>query len=121
MSTTEHEIATVEELSNDGDYVIEEVKGQEIAVFRIEGEYYAVANYCIHQGGPVCEGGELTGHLDVAENDWDWTYEKEGKIISCPWHAWKFDVTSGKNIADERYSVPTYDVIVRDDTVFVKR
>jgi len=116
----EYWIASVEELAEDGSRVIEEIEGQEIAVFHIDGEYYALANYCVHQGGPVCEGG-LTGRTGVGEDGWELTFEDEGKIITCPWHHWQFDVTTGKDIACNRYTIPTYDVRVEDGEVYVVR
>lgn len=119
MSKTEHKIASTDELANDGDVAIEEVRGQEIAVFRVDGEYHAIANYCVHQGGPLCENRELTGSLTV--EDGKWAYEKEGQVVTCPWHAWKFDVVTGKNVSDERYRVPTYDVVVKDGDILVRR
>src|SRR5262245_38592966 len=40
----------------DGDRRIVFVGNNEIGVFREGGEYYAYSNYCLHQGGPACEG-----------------------------------------------------------------
>jgi len=107
-------------MENDGDRVIEEIDGQEIAVFRVDGEFYAVANYCVHQGGPLCEGG-LTGRTGIGEDGWTWTFEDEGKIITCPWHHWQFDVTTGVNTSSDRYRVPTYEAFVEDGEVYVSR
>lgn len=118
--TSEYRIATVDELENDGDRVIEEIEGQEIAVFRFDGEFFAVANYCVHQGGPLCEGA-LTGQTGIGEDGWTWTFEDDGKIITCPWHHWQFDVTTGVNTSSDKYRVPTYDVHVKDGEIFVSR
>lgn len=117
---TRHRIAAEEELSEDGSRVIAAVDGLEIAVFRIGGELYAAANYCVHQGGPLCEGG-LRGRYGVSDGDYEWTYDTTEKNIVCPWHGWKFDLTTGKNINDSRYTVPTYDVEVDDGGVYVVR
>jgi nitrite reductase/ring-hydroxylating ferredoxin subunit len=113
-------IADVSEFDGDGSRVIEEVRGQEIAVFRHDGEFYALANYCVHQSGPLCEGG-LTGYSDVAEDMWDWEFDTEEKYLSCPWHGWVFDITTGRNAKDDSYAVPTYEVEVADGEVFVHR
>lgn len=117
---TKHLIADESELSSDGERVIAEVEGQEIAVFRHEGEYYAVANYCIHQAGPLCEGG-LTGATTLGDDGWDWIYDDEEKYIACPWHGWMFDITTGRSPKDERYAVPTYDVEVEDGSIYLVR
>lgn len=118
MSTTRHKVADVEELPEDGSRVITEVAGKEIAIFRLDGEYYGMLNYCCHQSGPLCEG-ELTGYMTGGDDGWEWVYHSEEKIINCPWHCWRFDVTTGQNIDDARYSVPTYDIEREDGQLFV--
>jgi nitrite reductase/ring-hydroxylating ferredoxin subunit len=109
-----HRVGTTDQISAAGENIVAEVDGQEVAVYNVDGEYHAIANYCIHQAGPLCEGGELTGQMAATEDD-EWEYTDDGKIVKCPWHAWTFDVTTGKNTRDERYSVPTYDVDVTED------
>lgn len=113
-----HEVATTDDLDGDGSRIITEIEGQEIAVFRLRGEYHAIANYCVHQGGPLCEG-ELRKELDVGDDGWIWEYTSEEKFITCPWHGWRFDVQSGENNIDPRYRVPTYDVEVEDGRLYV--
>ncbi|PSQ17540.1 (2Fe-2S)-binding protein [Halobacteriales archaeon QS_8_69_26] len=101
----------------DGDRVIAEIDGREIAVFRVNGELYALLNYCTHQGGPVCEG-LLSGTLGMDE-DGTFTWDREGKVIACPWHGWEFDITDGYHLASERYRIPTYPVTERDGQIYV--
>lgn len=115
-----HRVADVEEFADDGSRVLAEVEGIEVAVFRVEGDYHAVANHCVHQGGPVCEG-ELRGRTTVADDGWNWEYDETEKHVVCPWHGWLFDVTTGASPDDDRYVVPTYDVTVEDGEVFVDR
>lgn len=114
-----HRIATTEELSPPGAYVIEEVRGREVAVFNVDGTYRAVLNFCAHQGGPLCEGG-LTEELVTDEDGWEWRFDGSRKLIRCPWHNWAYDVETGRNVSDDRYRVPTYDVDVRDADVYVR-
>ena len=54
-----------------------EVQGKKIALFNLEGKYYAIDNTCTHRGGPLAEG------------------ELEGDEVTCPWHGAKFKITSG--------------------------
>ena len=115
-----YEVATVDELSEDGSRILTEIKGLEIAVFRFDGEYYAVANFCVHQSGPLCEG-PLEGNYTMDDDQWGWNYDDAEKNITCPWHGWMFDITNGENIKDSRYKVPTYDVVVEDGTIYVVR
>lgn len=98
--------------------IITEIRGKEIAVFRVDGEYHGVLNYCVHQAGPLCEG-RVTGDTEIAEDGWTWKSTREDEVISCPWHAWKFDITDGECIDDDQYSVPTYDVEVEDGEIYV--
>jgi len=114
-----HQIASTDEFE-EGSRVIADVSGREIAVFEYDGTYHAVANHCIHQSGPLCEGA-LQGRQEynVDNGDWEWTYDDDPSVIVCPWHAWRFDITSGKNIDDDRYRVPTYDVEIDDGNVYV--
>jgi len=57
----------------------------EIAVFNIDGKYYAISNTCQHQGGPLSEG----------------ILDSEKKVVTCPWHAWKYSVIDGKHHTKE--------------------
>ena len=117
---TRHRIAPVADLEEPGDRIVVEVDGQEIGVFNVNGEYHAVPNFCPHQAGPLCQG-PVTGRMAVGDDGWEWTYEQEGEIVTCPWHGWKFDLTTGVNIKDDGYAVPTYPVTVEDGVIYVDR
>lgn len=117
MSQDKVKLADVSEFSGDGSRVITEVDGQEVAIIYYDGEYYGMANYCIHQSGPLCEGA-LTGTVEMADDGWDWSFDAEEKYISCPWHGWMFDITTGESAKDSRLRVPTFDVAVEDGSVF---
>ena len=43
----------------------------------------------------------------------------EGKIVTCPWHGWQYDVTTGKVLQNPTVGVACYAVEVRDGEVFV--
>lgn len=62
----------------EGSVRVYQVGTREIAVFHIQGRYYAVDNVCPHRGGPIAEG------------------ERKGTVVTCPWHAWSFEVTTGQ-------------------------
>lgn len=113
-----HQVATTDELPSEGSRVIVEVEGREIAIFCVDGEFQAVLNFCVHQGGPLCEG-RLTGRAVVGDDGWEWEYDETEKHLLCPWHGWMFDVTTGTCVDAERYTVPTYEVEVEDEDVFV--
>lgn len=118
MSATRYYVTEVSEVPDDGDKVIVDIEGREIAIFNVKGEYHALLNFCVHQGAPLCEG-QTTGESTVAE-DGTWIYDRSKRLISCPWHAWRFDIETGENVQDDRYAVPTYGVEVEDDQLYVK-
>jgi nitrite reductase (NADH) small subunit len=77
-----------------GSGMVAEVNGQTIALFNVEGTYYAVGNTCVHRGGPLGEG------------------DLEGDTISCPWHGWEYNVKTGACINNPAASVKSYEVKV---------
>jgi nitrite reductase/ring-hydroxylating ferredoxin subunit len=78
------------------------VGGQAVALFNVGGTFHALAGRCPHRGGPLGEG-----FLD-------------GPRVSCPWHNYTFDVTTGENVVSTDLKVERYEVKVEDGTVFVK-
>lgn len=114
-----HRVVSVDEL-DDRERIIEEVDGVEIAVFRTGDDFHAVLNYCVHQSGPLCEGS-LSGRLVAEPPEFDWEYDDEPCVVTCPWHNWKFDIRTGENIRDDTYNVPTFETEVEDGDVYVIR
>jgi nitrite reductase/ring-hydroxylating ferredoxin subunit len=113
----EHRVASTKDL-DEGSRVIAEIRGREIAVFNYDGEYYAMANYCPHQSGPLCEG-EMTGYATANEDEWEWRYVDDERIVTCPWHGWKFDITNGKIARGSDCRVATYETDVRDGDIYM--
>lgn len=114
-----HRIADITEFEERGARVMVEIGGKEVAVFRVDGEFFALENRCPHQSGPLCEGS-ITHRISINE-DGLIQYDEADSVIQCPWHGWKFDIKSGQNIQSERYAVTTYDVIVEDGEIFVEK
>lgn len=118
---TDHVVAAADEIS-DGERILVQLKGREIGVFYIDGEYYAFANWCAHQSGPCCEG-TLTGTQQASfdRDTLDYTLEwvKEGKILNCPWHGWEYDVTTGECLSRKSVVLPEYPVRVEDGEIIV--
>ena len=78
-----------------------QVGGQAIAIANVSGKFHAINSVCAHEGGPLGEG------------------ELEGQVVSCPWHGWQYDVTTGKVTQNPALGVDCYPVEVRGDDVFV--
>jgi nitrite reductase/ring-hydroxylating ferredoxin subunit len=84
-----------------GSGLVKEVNGQAIALFNVEGAYYAIDNTCVHRGGPLGEG------------------DLEGDTVTCPWHAWQYSVKTGKSLNNPSACVKTYEVKVEGTDVKV--
>ena len=90
---------------------IVEVDGRSIGIFHINGEYFALLNWCPHQGAALCQG-QLWSALE-SDVPGDYQTSRDGEIIACLWHGWEFDIRTGQSWCDpERLRVRAYDVRV---------
>lgn len=78
-----------------------QVSGKAVAIANVAGKLFAINSVCLHHGGPLGEG------------------DLEGSVVSCPWHGWQYDVTTGKLVQEPESSVQCYPVEVRDGSIFV--
>lgn len=78
------------------------VAGQTVALFNVDGTFHALSGRCPHRGGPLGQGFV------------------EGSQVSCPWHNWTFDVTTGENVAGPDLKVARHEVRVENGHVCVK-
>jgi 3-phenylpropionate/trans-cinnamate dioxygenase ferredoxin component len=78
-----------------------QVNGKKLALANVNGQFYAIDNTCLHRGGPLGQG-------DLGE-----------AIVTCPWHGWQYDVTTGKNIQNPAVGVQGFPVELRGEEVFV--
>ncbi|MFQ6004244.1 MAG: Rieske (2Fe-2S) protein [Woeseia sp.] len=76
-----------------------EVSGSRIGLFNVEGRIYAMDDTCAHLGGPLG-----AGTLDAA-------------IVTCPWHGWQYDVSTGACQTDPRVQLACYEVRIEDEQV----
>jgi nitrite reductase/ring-hydroxylating ferredoxin subunit len=105
-----HVVATTDEIPP-GQRKIVEIGGRSIGVFNVGGRYYALRNACPHAGAALCEG-TLTG-LVTSTAPGEYSYERAGEILRCPWHGWEFDVTTGRSWFDPaRTRVRAYETTV---------
>lgn len=77
------------------------VQDRPIAVFNVQGAFYAIYNKCPHEGGPLGEG-RLKGH-----------------VVACPWHDLAFDIRSGAATDGGGYCVGSYHVVVKEGEIFI--
>ena len=105
----------------DGDRRIIFVGDNEIGVFRHDGKFYAYSNYCLHQGGPACEGMLINNVVDVIDKDRLYqgqTYGDEMHFV-CPWHGYEYDLKTGECIGDRKLKLRKYDVVKRGEEIYV--
>ncbi len=85
------------------------VQGNNILVVNYNGSYYAIGGKCTHMGGDLSKG------------------KLDGKIVTCPRHGSKFDITTGQSISGPKIGFlklktgnePTYEVKIEGDTIRV--
>jgi nitrite reductase (NADH) small subunit len=75
--------------------------GRVIALFNVNGRFYALDGVCPHQGGPL-------GHGLL-----------EGCVVTCPWHGWQFDVTTGQHQFNAQIVQPHFEVRVDGEWILV--
>ena len=85
-----------------GQGAVVEAGGKALALFNVDGRFYALDNACRHRGGPLGEG------------------DLDGPVVTCPWHAWRWDVTTGANGANPSLTATCYPVSVEAGAVFVE-
>lgn len=80
----------------------EAIAGERIvAIYNVDGQIHAMEALCPHQGGPLGQG------------------KLNGCVVTCPWHGWQFDVTTGQHQANPRLRQPCLPVKVEGDDIYV--
>ncbi len=72
-----------------------------LAIFNVEGVLCVLDGVCPHQGGPLASG------------------QREGCIVTCPWHGWQFDVRTGAHLLSKSVVQPSFAVRVEGDWIEV--
>jgi len=80
-----------------------DVEGTPVALFNVGGTYYALHNTCRHRGGPLGEG------------------ELSNSVVTCPWHGWQYDVTTGEKVISPEIRVEKFAVRVEGDDILVSK
>ncbi|MCP9455255.1 MAG: Rieske 2Fe-2S domain-containing protein [Nitrospira sp.] len=93
-------VARVDEL-RPGQSKVVMVKSRAIALFNVDGQYYAIHNSCPHEGGPLAEG------------------RLKGFVVSCPWHDLAFDVRNGQGTDGGGYCVGSYEIRIEGADVLI--
>jgi len=77
------------------------IENDEIALFHLNGEFYAINDLCPHRGASLSEG-----------------FLEQEKVF-CPWHCFDFSLKTGESQVASHLRVATYPVKVEDGGVFI--
>ena len=78
-----------------------EISGKPLALFNVDGGFYALNDVCGHRGGPLGEG------------------ELQGTTVICPWHGWRYNVTTGENELVPDLPTQKYELKIEGEDIFV--
>jgi nitrite reductase (NADH) small subunit len=79
-----------------------QVDGLTVAIANVGNKFYAISNTCLHRGGPLGQG------------------LLQGVAVTCPWHGWQYDVTSGKLVMNQAVAVKSFKIEVRGDDLWIE-
>ncbi len=96
------DVISVSDLA-EGQHVVADVDGVEVAVFRIDGDFYAVEDVCTHDGAEIASG------------------RLEGCEIICPRHGARFCLKTGKVLRGPAYEdLPCFQLRVENGVIQVR-
>ena len=78
------------------------VGGRIVAMFNVDGTFHAMDGICPHAGGPLAKG-------QLRQN-----------VVTCPWHGWQFDVTTGQHCLNAQLKHARFDVIVEAGELWIE-
>lgn len=78
------------------------VGDQIVALFNLDGTFHALDGICPHAGGPLARGKLTNG------------------IVTCPWHGWQFDVTTGRHCLNSHLKQNRFTVEIEGDEIWVE-
>lgn len=95
-----HRIASVDEVPpGTGKELV--AAGRVIALFNVDGKFFAMDGVCPHAGGPLGQG------------------TLSGNVVTCPWHGWQFDVTTGRHCLNANICHPSFAIKIEGNDVHV--
>jgi len=79
-----------------------EIEGHDIAVYCVDGVFFASTDFCPHRGESLGSGS------------------LKGFVITCPKHGWKFDIETGECFSNPDGKLQTFPVSIDGDDVYVE-
>ena len=84
-----------------GRTAVVEIEGRTIALFNVNGEFFALDNTCAHRGGPLAEG----------------FVDQRNLTIQCPWHGWTYSLASGASPMMPMAKVEKFEVRIEGEDI----
>ncbi len=94
-------LANQADVPEGGSLCVRVPSGLEIALFRVKGDIFALNNACPHQGGPLSEGS------------------LQEYCVTCPWHAWNFDVRTGECLNYPGEMAERFSLIIQNGEIYL--
>lgn len=96
------EIATTSDIP-DGEGKAFPYQDRTVAVFYVDGSYWAIDDFCPHMGASLAEG-----------------YVEDG-AVACPWHAWRFSIHDGCWLDNPKIKVDAYQVRLEGEIIKIRK
>ena len=84
-----------------GEKMLVEYDEDDVGIFNINGEFYAISDVCTHDGGPLVEG------------------KLDGEWVICPRHGARFNIKTGQQTMPAFAPVPLYEVKIEGDDILI--
>jgi nitrite reductase (NADH) small subunit len=114
----EHVVCTEDEIPP-GTHKVFPIGRHGVGVYNVNGVFYAIANYCPHEGGPLCTGRVRGRSVVSGDAPGGASVIRDGEFIYCPWHQWGFELATGTTAVKPEWSIRTYPVRVLDHKVII--
>jgi 3-phenylpropionate/trans-cinnamate dioxygenase ferredoxin subunit len=72
-----------------------DVEGRAIAVFNVDGRFFALRDVCPHQGAALSSGTVISSITATCPGEYQ--LHPEQKLVRCPWHGWEYDLATGQS------------------------
>ena len=79
------------------------MNGRTVALFNVDGQLYATADACPHEGVSLGTGGDL-----------------EGEVVTCGYHFWSFNVRTGESADGMDERIESYPVMVSGNDILIQ-
>ena len=77
---------------SEGQRISKQILARRVAVFNINGEYFAIEGDCKHQKAPLDSG------------------TVSGTVLECSWHGWRYDIPTGECLTEKWAKLKTYPI-----------